>query len=513
LNVAFLGVGALVGATCTRTVAREDHRTESSPAAPVGPLFAASPAFAQAASAGSGATLADIAARAVPSVVNLSATRRVDAADQRKQLMRDPMLREFFGQRGMPDLPRDRETRSLGSGVVVGDGVVLTSAHVVEKADQVEISLKDGREVDGTVVGADAQSDLAVVRLKEKVSGLAPLPLGDSAAMRAGDVVLAIGDPFGVGQTVTMGIVSATGRSSMGIVDYEDFIQTDAAINPGNSGGALVNTKGELIGINTAILSGTGGSMGIGFAIPSAMASPIMKSLLAKGRVTRGFLGVAIQDLDRDLAEGLGLHAHDGILVADVGDASPAEKAGLARGDVIRSMNGHKLDAASRFRNDVAATAPGTEVTLEVVRDGVPRTVKVRLETLKEKEDAAKVQPGNSGPAATGTDDNRGGAEHHDAAARNDLTTGLAVADLGTQLRRRLNVPSGVRGVVVTDVAPQSAADRLGLRPGDVLMELDRHPVTSPDDLRRQARAAAARTRLVALIFRQGSSVYLATHE
>jgi serine protease Do len=503
LSVAFLGVGALVGATCSRTVQREDQRTESSPVRPVGPVFAASPAFAQAAATGASPTLADIAERAVPSVVNLSATRRVDVADQRKELMRDPMLREFFGPRGMPDLPRDREMRSLGSGVIVGDGVVLTSAHVVEKADQVEISLKDGREVYGTVVGADARSDLAVVRIKDKVSGLKALPLGDSAHMRAGDVVLAIGDPFGVGQTVTMGIVSATGRSSMGIVDYEDFIQTDAAINPGNSGGALVNMKGELIGINTAILSGTGGSMGIGFAIPSEMASPIMKSLLEKGRVTRGYLGVAIQDLDRDLAEGLDLREHDGILVADVTPGSPAEKAGLVRGDVIRSLDGRKLDSSSRFRNEVAATSPGSEVTLEVVRGGKSRTVKVRLETLKEKQETTAPAPGAQGARpGGGNEDARGG-----------LLGGLAVVDLSAQLRRRLNVPAQIRGVVVTDVAPQGAADRLGLRPGDVVMELDRQPVTSPSELRRQARAAAERDRVVAVVYREGSTIYLATHE
>ena len=446
--------------------------------------------------------MADIAERAVPSVVNLSATRRVDAADQRNELMRDPMLRDFFGPRGMPDLPRDREMRSPGSGVIVGDGVVLTSAHVVEKADQVEISLKDGREVDGVVVGADARSDLAVVRIKDKVSGLEPLPLGDSAALRAGDVVLAIGDPFGVGQTVTMGIVSAPGRSSMGIVDDEDFIQTDAAINPGNSGGALVSMRGELIGINTAILSGAGGSMGIGFAVPSAMASPIMKNLLEKGRVTRGYLGVAIQDLDRDLAEGLHLREHEGILVADVTAGSPAEKAGLARGKVIRSLNGHKLDSSSRFRNDVSATSPGSDVTLEVLRDGAPRAVVVRLETLKEKEEeAAGVAPG-----ATGA---RPGGGHEDEAA----IGGLAVVDLGAQLRRRLNVPGPIRGVVVTDVAPQGPADRLGLRPGDIVMEVDRQPVTSSGDFHRQARAAADRDRVVVLVYREGNTIYLATHE
>ena len=498
LNVALVGAGAVLGATCTQSVPRDDQRTEKSPTSTMKATFAASPAFAQAAADGS--TLADVAGRVVPSVVNLSATRRVDVSDQRKGLMRDPMLREFFGPRG-PDLPDDREMRSLGSGVIVAEGVVLTSAHVVEKADQVEITLQDGRQLDGKVVGADTRSDLAVVRIQGKVSDLEPLPLGDSSEMRQGDVVLAVGNPFGVGQTVTMGIVSATGRSSLGIVDYEDFIQTDAAINPGNSGGALVNMRGELIGVNTAILSGTGGSMGIGFAIPSAMAGSIMKSLLEHGRVTRGFLGVAVQDLDRDLARALDLDERAGILVADVTEGSPAEQAGLARGDVIRSIEGGKVDSSSRFRNEVAALAPGTQATLEMMRDGKPRTVEVRIGTLKEEGDARDQDaPGARPGAAPGT------------AAPDESLSGLAVADLTPALRRRLGVPPRIAGAVATEVTPGASAARLGLRPGEVIMELNRQPVASATDRRRKARAAD-RERLVILVYREGSTMYLAAHE
>ncbi len=308
-------------------------------------------------------------------------------------------------------------------------------------------------------MGADTRSDLAVVRIQGKVSDLKPLPLGNSSAMRQGDVVLAIGNPFGVGQTVTMGIVSA-GRSSLGIVDYEDFIQTDAAINPGNSGGALVNMRGELIGVNTAILSGTGGSMGIGFAIPSAMAGSIMKSLLEHGRVTRGFLGVAVQDLDRDLARALDLDARAGILVADVTEGSPAEQAGLARGDVIRSIEGRKVDSSSRFRNEVAALAPGTKATLEVMRDGKPRTVEVRIGTLEQEPRDGEGQ-GDPGAGSSARPD-----REPDDAAREGVLSGLTVADLTSPLRRRLALPPSITGALVTEVAPGGTADRMGLRPG-----------------------------------------------
>jgi serine protease Do len=501
LSLALLGAGAVLGATCTPTVPSDDQRAEKSPAGKspgkvLRATFAASPAFAQAAADGSSATLADVAARAVPSVVNLSATRRVDVSEQRKQMLADPLLREFFGRRGGPDVPEGREARSLGSGVIVGDGVVLTSAHVVEKADHVEITLQDGRELDGKVVGADSRSDLAVVRIQGKRTDLKSLPLGDSSAMRQGDVVLAIGNPFGVGQTVTMGIVSATGRSSLGIVDYEDFIQTDAAINPGNSGGALVNMRGELIGINTAILSGSGGSMGIGFAIPSGMAGSIMKSLLKDGRVVRGFLGVAVQDLDRDLARALDLDERSGILVSDVTEGSPAEKAGITRGDVIRSIQGRKLDSSTRFRNEVAALAPGSKASLEVVREGKPRTVQVELGTLKDEARDQEEQPDRK----------------PEPAAPEGQLSGLAVADLSTPLRRRLAVPPRIAGAIVTEVTPAGAADHLGLRPGDVVMELNRQPITSAVDLRRKARAAD-RERLVILVYREGSTMYLAAHE
>ena len=329
-----------------------------------------------------GASIADIAERVVPSVVNLSATRTRKARRTDRDRV-PPSLQQFFGPDRGP-MPRgDRQEGSLGSGVIVSaDGLVLTSAHVVDGADAVEITLQDGRELNGEVVGADRQTDVAVVRIAKKdATGLTPLPMGDSAKLRLGEVVLAVGNPFGVGQTVTMGIVSATGRSALGIVDYEDFIQTDAAINPGNSGGALVNMRGELVGINTAILSRTGGNQGIGFAIPTSMTRPIMASLVKSGHVTRGYLGVVIQEIDRDLAEAIKVQAGSGVLVADVEDAGPAAKAGVERGDVIRSLDGQKVASTSQLRNRVASLSPGAKVRVELQRDGAPRTVDIQLQT------------------------------------------------------------------------------------------------------------------------------------
>ncbi len=336
------------------------------------------------------ASLPDVAERVVPSVVNLAVTRKGGGGDPSMGGV-DPMYRDFFGQDGPPMMPRGGQEKSLGSGVIISDdGLVLTSAHVVDGAEHVDITLHDGRELDGVVVGTDRRSDVAVLRIARRdAHGLVPLPMGDSSALRLGEVVLAVGNPFGVGQTITMGIVSAKGRSALGIVDYEDFIQTDAAINPGNSGGALVNLRGELIGVNTAILSRSGGNQGIGFAIPTSMIRPIMKSLVATGKVERGWLGVGIQDVDRDLAAGLGLAAGDGVLVGQVEQGSPAARAGLERGDLIRAIGSDKVHTSSELRNKIAALAPGSTAHLDVVRKGQERAVDVKLGTAPESHASA----------------------------------------------------------------------------------------------------------------------------
>ena len=464
-------------------------------------LFSASPAFAHAGEGGR--TLPDIAEAVVPSVVNISAMR-ADSGEAdvgmgpRNPMLDDPLFREFFGPDGPLDVPRDRETRSLGSGVIVAaDGLVLTSAHVIDGARQVEVALSDGRELDGKVVGVDSESDLALVRIEGKPKNLVPLSFGDSTRLRLGDVVLAIGNPFGVGQTVTMGIVSATGRSRVGIVDYEDFIQTDAAINPGNSGGALVNMRGELVGVNTAILSRSGGYQGIGFAVPSAMADPIMKSLVAHGKVTRGWLGATIQEIDRNLGAALGLEAHRGILVADVTPGGPAARAGIRRGDVITALDGRAVTSSARFRNKIAFLAPGTAVRLEVQRGKSAREVQVKLGNLRD-------DPGRARESA----EREGGAAARPP-ARAGLLAGVGVTELGPAARKRLAVPRSISaGVLVTSVEPDSPAERMGLAVNDVILELDRRRVASAADFRRRARQVGDAA--VVLLYRGGTTLYLA---
>jgi serine protease Do len=393
----------------------------------------------------------------------------------------------------MRGMPRQQEQQGLGSGVVVTrDGVVLTNNHVVEQAEEVQVTLSDGRKFDAKVVGTDPQSDLAVLRIEGKLpQDLTPIEFGDSSALRLGDVVLAIGNPFGVGQTVTMGIVSAKGRTGMGIVDYEDFIQTDAAINPGNSGGALINLRGELVGINTAILSRSGGYQGIGFAIPASMARPIMASLLSNGKVARGWLGIAIQTVDTNLASAMGLESAQGVLVSDVSADTPAAKAGLRRGDVIVALDGKAMNDSSQLRNTVAAKEPGSKIALDIVRDGKKMRVDVALGTL----------PGNQlgkAEAEIGADDG--------------LLSGVTAANLTPQLRARFEVADSVKsGVLVTSVEPGSRASRAGLRPGDVILELNRKAVDSVSALE-QLNDQAKSTALL-LVSRGGQTIFVALRE
>jgi Do/DeqQ family serine protease len=324
-------------------------------------------------------SIADVTERVLPSVVNISTTT---AGKSRGPALFDP----FFNDSESPfrGRPGAREGKSLGSGVIVSaGGYVLTNSHVVADATDIRVSLSDGRELSAQVVGSDPKSDLAVLALEGKIGKLEPVRFGRSNKIRLGQIVLAIGNPFGVGQTVTMGIISAKGRSGMGIVDYEDFIQTDAAINPGNSGGALVNLDGELIGINTAILSRTGGYQGIGFAIPTDMARPIMNSLIRDGHVDRGFLGVNIQTLTRELATSAGL-ADDqrGVLVTRVLQASPAARAGLRQGDVITRIDDKDTFTAAHVVNAVGMAGSGKRVRLRVLRSGKTRTLRVELDEL-----------------------------------------------------------------------------------------------------------------------------------
>jgi serine protease Do len=427
--------------------------------------------------------IADVAERVTPSVVTVSSSTVV-------QTRRSTALDPFGGLFG-EELPgRDRLGKSLGSGVIVSaKGLILTNNHVIANARDIQVTTADGTEYEAELVGADPKSDLAVLKLKGNPKGLVPLPFGDSSKMRLGEVVLAVGNPLGVGQTVTMGIISATGRANMGIVDYEDFLQTDAAINPGNSGGALVNLKGELIGIPTAIASRTGGHQGLGFAIPSDMIDPIMKMLVDKGRVVRGWLGVGIQDVDKALAETLKLPQKKGVLLTEVVDGSPAAKAGLSRGDLVVSVAGKPTPRSANLRN-VVAMAAGRTVAVEYFRGAEKRTVQVAVVEQPESRPLASSAGGTSTPAAKAG------------------KLGVQVAPLSGELRRKFNLPGQLdSGVVVTGVTRGSAAEELGLQPGDVLIEVNRTAIKTPKDLETQV--AKAGRRLALLVYRDGATVYL----
>jgi serine protease Do len=352
--------------------------------------FAASAHASPAASAllGDQATISDVAENVVDSVVNISTTHQVDLGPASQ----DP----FFNDPDSPFYlsPDQRQQSALGSGVIVSaGGRVLTNAHVIDGADTIKVTLADGTDYGAKLVGVDKRSDLAVLQMQGNLPKLKALPFGDSSKMRLGEIVLAIGDPFGVGQTVTMGIVSAKGRASVGIEDYEDFIQTDAAINPGNSGGALVNTRGELIGINTAILSRSGGYQGVGFAIPTDMAKPIMDALVKDGKVTRGWLGVAMVDLNRDLAAKRKLTATRGVLVANVQKGSPADQAGLQPDDVIIAVDGAAVTDGGHFRNAIAMKGAKAQVLLEVVRGRGTEKLKATLIEAPDPQQQRVQQP------------------------------------------------------------------------------------------------------------------------
>jgi serine protease Do len=483
----------VLAAACAReptstpaTPPRADTPPPPSPAAPPPPV-APRPGLPAAV-----ATLPDVAERCVHGVVNIASTKVVDVdAHPLGPLFHDPFFRRFFGP-GAPDESPDRRERSLGSGVLVSaDGTVVTNNHVVEHAAEIAVALADGREYAADVVGTDPKSDVAVLRIRGDLKDLRPLSFGDSTRLRLGDLVLAIGNPFGLGHTVTMGIVSAKGRANVGIVDYEDFIQTDAAINPGNSGGALLDLDGNLVGVNTAIVSRSGGYQGVGFAIPSNMARAVMEGLLARGRVVRGWLGVMIQNVDRGLAEALGLASARGVIVSEVMEGSPAHAAGLVRGDVIVRIDGSEATDTGMLRNTVAMRGAGARVRLDVVRDGAEQVIEVALAELPEGSAGRPV----AGPGSGGGDGEREGE-----------LGGMTIAVIDARLRERLR-PSVARGLVVTDVAPDGAAARAGVRPGDVIVEVNRRPVATLAELR--GAWDDARERVLLLVQRAGSALFV----
>ncbi|MBI1732331.1 MAG: DegQ family serine endoprotease [Gammaproteobacteria bacterium] len=393
-------------------------------------------------------SLAPMLEQVTPAVVNIATEGRVVL--QNNPLLADPFFRRFFN---IPQGPIERKTQALGSGVIVDAkrGLVLTNSHVVANAVEIAVTLRDGRHVQAEVVGADPDTDVAVIKVPAE--GLRAVPTANSESLRVGDFVVAIGNPFGLGQTVTSGIVSALGRSGLGIEGYEDFIQTDASINPGNSGGALVNLRGELVGINTAIFSQSGGNIGIGFAIPINMALQIMEQLVEKGAVERGSVGITVQDLTPDLSAAFGLEKQQGAVVNSVVPDSPAAKAGLQAGDVIVEINGKAVRNAGDVRNHIGLLQVGEKVSFSVLRDGKRRDLNAMV--------AARSSEDGGGPRAV-----------------NPKLNGVTVGNLSPDHP----LAGQVQGVEVEHVEPGSPAWRGGLRQGDIITSVNHAKVTKLDE-------------------------------
>jgi serine protease DegQ len=411
-------------------------------------------------------TLAPMLERTLPAVVNVST--RALVVESVSPLFDDPFFRRFFD---LPAQPRERQRQGLGSGVIVDaeKGLILTNNHVIQRADEIVVTLHDGRRFDAEVIGADPETDIALIRID--ADDLHALPFADSDELRVGDFVVAIGNPFGLAQTVTSGIISALGRSGLGIDGFEDFIQTDASINPGNSGGPLVNLRGELIGINTAILARGGGNIGIGFAIPINMARMIQEHLIAEGAFVRGQLGIAMQDLTPELAQAFSLQATSGAVVTRVEPGTPAERAGLQAGDVILEVDGRAVRGATDLRNRIGLLRVGSDVHLRLLRNGRVQTVAARIETPQPQEiDGALVDERLS----------------------------------GVRFERVLD-RDGTSRIQIASVQPRSRAARGGLREGDVLLSLNRREVTRLEDLAAAARAAPG---TLLLNVQRGSSAF-----
>jgi serine protease Do len=433
----------------------------------------------------SSTSYAPIVKEVLPSVVNISTSKVVKANDDAmEQFQMDPMFRQFFGQGGM-EVPKDRREKALGSGVIVSpEGYILTNNHVVDGATDVKITLSDKREFKARVVGADPKTDVAV--LKIDASNITPLTIGDSSKVEVGDVAIAVGDPFGVGQTVTKGIISAKGRGGLGIEDYEDFLQTDAPINPGNSGGALVNDRGELIGINTAIIShGSGGSQGIGFAVPANLARQVMDQILKNGKVVRAYLGILPQDVTPSMAKAFGEKEAKGVVVGDVTPGSPAQENGIQRGDIILELNGKPVSDSNQLRNSISMMAPGSTVNLKTLRNGSERDRTIKLGEMPTE--TAKL---NS--------QEEGGSKALD---------GVEVSNLNPETAKELGLPSSTAGVVVNGVDPSSKMAESGLRRGDVIQEVNHQSVKNVSEFQSALKKGGDEPLL--LVNRGGRTLYI----
>jgi serine protease Do len=429
----------------------------------------------------SGNSYSSVVKKVAPSVVNIYSSGIV-----RQQL--DPFLRQFFGQR-----ETTHRENWLGCGIVVApNGYILTANHVVEGADEIKVGIQnDKTEYSARVIGMDPPTDVAILKIDAK--DLPAVTLGDSDQLEVGDVVLAIGNPFGIGQTVTRGIISALGRSlsdpsdpdSADLRQYQDFIQTDAAINEGNSGGALVDAEGRLIGINDAIVSPSGASAGIGFAVPVNLARSVMQGFISNGRVARGFIGIGSEDIDSGLAKAFGAPSTQGALVTEVVPNSPAAMAGLLSGDVIVAVNDKEISGEDNFRVTVSQLAPGSQARLKIYRDGAPKTIALTLAARPDDAQASTKPSGNNLPPA-----------------KADALDGVGVQDLGSHVRRqlvRMGAPQNIAGAMVTDVDHHSNSYEAGLRPDDVILEINRQAVASADDAVRKCKAATSEKIVVKL--------------
>jgi serine protease Do len=456
-----LGVAlAFLVATFKHTAVPRAQGPEQSPSAPPAVVIAGPSGHTE-------ASVAPVVRRALPAVVNVASLKMVRTpANGPSYFFSDPFFQRFFGNLlpEAPAVPMERRERSLGSGVIVrSDGIILTNSHVIAGASDVKVVTADKREFKAKVVGSDPKSDIAVLKIDAK--NLPTLPLGDSAKLQIGDFVLAIGDPFGIGETVTMGIVSAVGRGHLDIEDYEDFIQTDAAINPGNSGGALIDFTGNLVGINTAILTNIGGgNQGIGFAVPINMARHVMEEILRYGKVVRGYLGVRIQDVAPGIAKYFHAPSANGALVSLVEAGSPAGKAGLKSGDIILAIDGAPVPDANVLRLRVSELAPKKKIRLHILREGVERDISVELGELP-------LQTGEQAPGAPSS----------------GILGGVKVVNLTPQIAEEVGVPKDTTGVVISVMEPGSPPAEAGLRRGDIIQEINRLPIRNVADFDRVA--------------------------